>query len=66
MATPKIHKYSSHVTAAEIMPEHVRAQYQRERLSGTLCGYVSPNDQVVHVNTEVSCKLCLREIAKAN
>lgn len=64
MAAPKIHQYSSHVTSADIMPEHVRDQYQREGLRGTLCGYVRPKDQVPYAKAEVTCKLCLRELKK--
>lgn len=66
MRTPKIHKYSSHVTADPIMPEHVREQYQREGLRGTLCGFMRPKEQVpFDVAAGVTCKLCLRELAKA-
>ncbi|MGE8063914.1 hypothetical protein [Pseudomonas sp. NPDC089569] len=69
MSAPKIHKYSSHVAAASIMPDYVRDQYQREGLRGTLCGYMRPSPQVPYSHdseaTAITCKLCLREKAKA-
>lgn len=68
MPTPKIHKYSSHVAADPVMPEHVRDQYQREGLRGTLCGYMRPSTQVPYIHdinaTVITCKLCMREVAK--
>lgn len=66
MPEPKIHRYSSHVTASPIMPDYVKEQYRQEGLRGTLCGYMRPAAQVpFQHDAEVTCKLCLREIAKA-
>ncbi|WP_408601485.1 hypothetical protein [Pseudomonas sp. PLMAX] len=62
----KIHRYSSHVAADPIMPDYVRERYRQEGLRGTLCGYMRPATQVpFQHDAEVTCKLCLREIAKA-
>jgi hypothetical protein len=48
------------------MPDYVRERYRQEGLRGTLCGYMRPAVQVpFQHDAEVTCKLCLREIAKA-
>lgn len=60
---PRVHKYNYWVTADPIMPEHVREEYRREGLQGTLCGYVRP--KTTSIDSEVTCIHCLRLMAKA-
>lgn len=61
---PKVHMYNYWVTADPLMPEHVREQYRREGLKGTLCGYVRP--QTTTVSSEVTCFFCRSQMTKAS
>jgi hypothetical protein len=60
---PRVHKYSHWMTSDPIMPEHVREEYRREGLQGTLCGYVRP--KTTSIAAEVTCTHCLRMMARA-
>jgi hypothetical protein len=60
---PRVHKYNYWITANPIMPEHVREEYRREGLNGTICGYVRP--KTTTIAAEVNCTHCLRLMAKA-
>lgn len=65
MPTPKIHKHSSQVTADPIIPDYVREQYQREGLRGTMRLHAPERASALTSATELTCKLCLRELANA-
>ena len=60
----KTHKYNYWVTADPLMPEHVREQYSREGLKGTLCGYVRPKTTIEP--SDVTCFYCRHLMAKAS
>lgn len=63
-ARAKTHMYNYWVTADPLMPEHVREQYRREGLKGTLCGYVRP--QTTTDASEVTCFFCRSQMTKAS
>jgi hypothetical protein len=63
-ARAKTHKYNYWITANPQMPDHVREQYSREGLKGTLCGYLRPSTTTEA--SEVTCFYCKHMMAKAS
>lgn len=45
-------------------PDHIKEEYRKQGLSGTMCGYVRENRNVAMDREEITCKRCIKFMKK--